>query len=142
SGGEDTAYQDLLEYEFSSRDGNEEDDEDTDSEEQLEERKTAQSWLTSACGYRLVESWLTQLGSVRLLAHLQLGVRSLVKYFYLMYPIGALQETIRLTNINLAMNSFRTIGSTKTAIVNIWSSTSYKKFIDLVAEVVGRAQLA
>ncbi|KAI9993678.1 hypothetical protein PInf_015975 [Phytophthora infestans] len=48
--GEDTAYQDLLEYEFSSRDGNEEDDEDTDSEEQLEERKTAQSWLTSACG--------------------------------------------------------------------------------------------
>ncbi|EEY55856.1 uncharacterized protein PITG_20741 [Phytophthora infestans T30-4] len=43
-------------------------------------------------------------------AHLQLGVRSLVKYFHLMYPMSTLQETIRLTNINLAMNSFRTIG--------------------------------
>ncbi|KAG7376682.1 hypothetical protein PHYPSEUDO_012920 [Phytophthora pseudosyringae] len=42
--------------------------------------------------------------------YLQIGDCSLVKYFYLMYPMSTVNETIRLTNINLGRNSFRHIG--------------------------------
>ncbi|EGZ17062.1 hypothetical protein PHYSODRAFT_388917, partial [Phytophthora sojae] len=43
-------------------------------------------------------------------AHVHLGEKSLIKYFYIMYPMGTLNETIRLTNNNLAASSFRSIG--------------------------------
>ncbi|KAG6954422.1 hypothetical protein JG687_00011831 [Phytophthora cactorum] len=89
----------------------------SDSEEQLEEEEDGtfvahcRLWVPLDSVMVDSASHFSSRGTTFLWpAYLQLGERSLVKYFYLLYPVGTLQETIRLTNVNLGMDSFRPIG--------------------------------
>ncbi|KAG7381334.1 hypothetical protein PHYPSEUDO_006179 [Phytophthora pseudosyringae] len=69
--------------------------------------------------------------STRLLwpPYLQIGDCSLVKYFYLMYPMSTVNETIRLTNIHLGRNSFRHIGQSKAMYALCWADRKHKMLI-------------